>query len=145
MFAQAFLDMPFFKTPNRIWCFSQSNPATPRSPWYTEVSKPLITLLLSCSASCITVAFTSKIMKLNLILITSRQLESLDKELQHLSHIKENGDAKVWIKSAILLQWYVLCWLFSPLILFSHVAGIEEEAVPCATHYYTGTTADTGE
>lgn len=38
-----------------------------------------------------------------LILNTSRQLEALDKELQHLSHTKENVDAKVCIKSATLL------------------------------------------
>lgn len=27
----------------------------------------------------------------------------------------------------------------------SRVAGIKKEAVPCATHYYPGTAADTGE
>lgn len=59
---KVFLGTTFFIS-HRIRCFSKSNPATPRSPWYTEVSNPLkgLHFFISCSTSCMRVAF--KIMK----------------------------------------------------------------------------------
>lgn len=84
-------------------------------------------------------------------LIPYRQLEALDKELQQLSHIKENVDAKVQPNTSISLS-ILACNVFNHskyfiflISLLSHVVGVKEEAVPCATQYHTGATADTRE
>ncbi|KAM7006694.1 THO complex subunit 7 homolog isoform 1-T1 [Tautogolabrus adspersus] len=79
---------------------------------------------------------------------TLKQLEALDKELQQLSRIKENVDAKVRLKLTSILSYSNLSFL-EPLVIFnfeisfySYVVGVEKETVPCATEYYSGTAAD---
>lgn len=72
---------------SRIWRSSKSNTATPRQTRNSEVSRPLF---VSSFKSWIHV-FDGSTYPCPIC----RQLEALDKELQHLSQIKENVDAKV--------------------------------------------------
>lgn len=73
--------------PRRIWCISKSYSATPRPTWHIKVR--IFPLGFMHCIGC------NDWLILLILFLFSRQLEALDKELQQLSKIKENVDAKV--------------------------------------------------
>uniref|UniRef100_A0A3P9KJZ6 THO complex 7 n=1 Tax=Oryzias latipes TaxID=8090 RepID=A0A3P9KJZ6_ORYLA len=81
---------------------------------------------------------------------TLKQLEALDKELQQLSHIKENVDAKVNPNRIYAASVYFAGdFIYFKVVVFfyqiycSTIVGVEEEAVPCSSYHHSGATTDT--